>query len=60
MTAPINFNRARKERALAEARALGNQNAAKHGLSKAEKVLAAARSQRAARHLDHHKAEDEE
>ena len=60
MTEPINLNRARKDRARAEARQLANENAAKHGLSKADKVLAATRTARAASLLDQHRADDEE
>ncbi|MGB5559126.1 MAG: DUF4169 family protein [Paracoccaceae bacterium] len=60
MTAPINLNRFRKDRARAEAREMANNNAAKHGLSKAEKVMTAARTARAARLLDQHRADDEE
>lgn len=60
MTAPINLNRARKDRARAEARALADENSARHGMSKAERVLAAARTARAAQVLDQHKVDDEE
>jgi len=57
---PINLNRIRKERARDEARERANENAARHGISKAEKVLTAARSERAARILDQHKVDEEE
>ncbi len=57
---PINLNRARKDRARAEDRAKADANAVKFGMTKAEKVLAAARSQRAARILDGHQVEDDE
>ena len=60
MTTPINLNRARKDRARIEARNLANENAAKYGMSKAERVLAASRNANAARLLDQHKTEDEE
>ncbi len=60
MSDPINLNRARKDRARAEARALADQNAAKHGSSKAEKILVAARKERAARQLTGHRVDDEE
>lgn len=58
--APINLNRVRKDRARTDARARADANAARHGLTKAEKVLAAARNERAARILDRHQIEDEE
>jgi hypothetical protein len=60
LNTPINLNRARKERARLEARAVADQNAAKHGLSKAERVLAASRNTKAAHLLDQHKTDDEE
>ena len=60
MNKPINLNRIRKERARDEARERANENAARHGISKAEKVLTAARSERAARILDQHKVDEEE
>lgn len=60
MSDPINLNRARKDRARAEARALADENSIRHGLSKAERVLAAARSARASAILDQHRVDDEE
>ena len=52
MTEPTNLNRARKEKARAAKRAKGDENAFAYGRSKAEKQLAAARLQKAARDLD--------
>ena len=54
---PINLNRARKERARAEARLQADANAVKFGRTKAEKLLDEARSGEAARKLDQHKRE---
>ena len=56
----VNLNRARKDRARAEKKARADANAAKHGLSKAERLLRAAQADRARRSLDGHRFEDEE
>lgn len=56
---PVNLNRFRKEKARDEARRQADANAAKFGRSKAERVLAAARTEKARRVLDQHRrAED--
>lgn len=52
MAAPVNLNRARKERARAEKKARANENAVKYGRTKPEKDLEAARRDKAARDLD--------
>ncbi|WP_418593979.1 DUF4169 family protein [Ponticoccus sp. (in: a-proteobacteria)] len=52
MTQPVNLNRFRKEKARAEKRRAGDENAAKHGRSKAERALDAARAEKARRDLD--------
>ena len=49
---PINLNRARKARAREEARLRADRNAVKHGRTKAERLLEAARSEKARRKLD--------
>ena len=56
--APVNLNRARKERARAKARAQADANAAKHGRTKAERILAATREEQARRRLDQHRFEE--
>ena len=50
-----NLNRFRKDKARAEKRRAGDANAAKHGRSKAERDLAKARAEKAARDLDGHR-----
>ena len=57
MTTPINLNKARKERAKAEAKAQAAANRAAFGRTKSEKALAAAREEKAARTLDGAKRE---
>ncbi|MEN9062953.1 DUF4169 family protein [Ponticoccus litoralis] len=57
MTQPVNLNRFRKEKARAEKRRAGDENAAKHGRSKAERALDAARAEKARRDLDGHRQE---
>jgi len=54
MSQPVNLNRFRKQKARAEKRARGDENAALGGLSKAEKALARARADKARRDLDGH------
>jgi hypothetical protein len=56
---PINLNRFRKERAKADAKLRADANAAKHGRTKAERLLDAARTKKARDMLDRHKIEDE-
>lgn len=57
MTTLINLNKARKERAKAEAKAQAAANRAAFGRTKSEKALAAAREEKAARMLDGAKRE---
>jgi len=59
MTEPLNLNRARKQRTRAERKALADENAARHGLSKAERLFAAARTERARKMLDRHRMDDD-
>jgi hypothetical protein len=56
----VNLNRARKDRARAEAKALADANAARHGRTKAERVLEALQSERARKILDQHRLSEEE
>lgn len=58
MTQPINLNRFRKQKARDEARRQGDENAATHGRSKAQRRAEAEAAARAARHLDAHRRED--
>ncbi len=55
-----NLGRARKSRASQQARAQADANALKHGRTKAERLLAAARSDQARAMLDQHRLEGEE
>lgn len=57
---PVNLRQFRKDRAWAEKRAEAAANAARHGQSKAGKVLDAAKGERARRMLDQHRIEDDE
>lgn len=54
----VNLRQARKARSRAEDRARGDENAARHGRSKAEKERDAAEAAKAARHLDGHKRDE--
>ncbi len=54
----VNLGRARKDKARSEKRQKADANAAFHGLTKAEKTLARARRDKAARDLDGHKTKD--
>lgn len=51
----VNLRTARKQKARAEARATAAENAARHGQSKAERTLQAAKAEKAARTLDGHR-----
>jgi hypothetical protein len=57
MSQPVNLNRFRKQKARAEKRRAGDENAARHGRSKSEKRLEAARAEKARRALDGHERE---
>ena len=59
MAAPVNLNRFRKDKARAEKKARADENAAKFGRTKAEKQRDALIADKAVRHLDQHKREDE-
>jgi hypothetical protein len=54
----VNLNRARKARAQAEAKRQAAENRVRFGRSKAEKTLAAARADRAARELEAKKRDE--
>ncbi|MES2034247.1 MAG: DUF4169 family protein [Pseudomonadota bacterium] len=58
MTTPINLNQARKAKAKAEAKTAAVENRVKFGRTKAEKSLADAQRDKAARALDASKRED--
>ncbi len=55
----LSFSRARKQRARDDARKLADANAAKHGQTKADRVLLATREAGARKSLDQHKLEEE-
>ena len=57
MAEVINLRAARKAKQRQQGRALADQNAAKHGRTKAEKALESARAEKAARDLDGAKRE---
>lgn len=52
MAEPVNLNRYRKQKARAEDKARADRNAVAFGRSKAEKDLARAQAEKAARDLD--------
>ncbi len=54
----LNLNKARKARERAEAKAQADANAAKHGRTKAERLLEAARAEKARHALDGLKFEE--
>lgn len=58
MTEPVNLNRARKARDRAEEKRRADENAAKHGRTKAQRLLEAAQSEKARRALDGAKFEE--
>lgn len=58
MSKPINLNQYRKQKARAAKRARGDENAAKHGRSKADRELDEARARKAKTTLDAHLRED--
>lgn len=57
MAKVTNLNRFRKDKARAEKRARGDENAAKHGRTKSQKAVERARAEKAARDLDGHQRE---
>ena len=59
MAEPVNLNRFRKQKARAERQARASENAVKHGRTKAEKSLEAARRNKALRDLDAHRSDDD-
>lgn len=56
--APINLNKERKARNLATEKAKADSNAVKFGRTKAERLLDAARVEKARQHLDQSKFEE--
>ncbi len=56
----VNLRQARKKAERAAARRAGDENAARHGLSKAERRKLAAEREKADAHLDRHKRETED
>ena len=58
MTKVINLNKARKARAKTRKRAEADENAVRHGRTKAQKTLDKANADKANRHLDGHRTEE--
>ena len=56
---PVNLNQARNERDRAAAKAKADENAIRFGRTKAERLLDAARAQKAHNHLSQLKFEDD-
>ena len=54
----INLNKARKARAKTRKRAEADENAVRHGRTKAQKTLDKANADKANRHLDGHRTEE--
>ena len=57
MSKLVNLNRFKKQKAREDKRRAGDRSAARHGLSKSEKDLSAARLAKAERDLDGHEKE---
>jgi len=55
----VNLARARKERARAAKKARADANAAKHGRTKAQRMLDAARDEKAGKLLDGHEIDEQ-
>ena len=56
---PINLNKARKAKAREDAKARANENAVKHGRTKAQRLLEATQQEQASKRLSQLKFEDE-
>ncbi len=56
---PVNLNRFRKEKARVDRKARADENAVKHGRSKAQKARDAAEAEKTRRVLDLHRRDDE-
>jgi hypothetical protein len=59
MSKPVNLNRFRKEKARAEKRARADENAVKHGRTKAQKDLEKSRSVKDLADFSKHKRDEE-
>ena len=59
MGAVVNLRTVKKQAARKAARSVADANAAKHGLTKAQRALEKARAEKAAKALDAHKRETE-
>lgn len=57
MTSVTNLNRFRKQKARDDKRRKGCENAARHGVAKADHALSKARTDKATRELDGHRLE---
>jgi len=56
---PINLNKARKAKAREDAKARANENAMKHGRTKAQRLLETTQQEQASKRLSQLKFEDE-
>ncbi|MEX5728523.1 hypothetical protein Ga0609869_001876 [Rhodovulum iodosum] len=56
---PINLNKARKEAGRAAKKARADENAARFGRTKAQRLLEATQAEKAKRHLDQARFDDE-
>ena len=56
---PINLNKAKKAKAREDAKARTNENAMKHGRTKAQRLLEATQQEQASKRLSQLKFEDE-
>ncbi|WP_294622314.1 DUF4169 family protein [uncultured Roseovarius sp.] len=59
MSKPVNLNRFRKEKARAEKRARADENAVKHGRTKAQKELEKSRNVKDLADFSRHKRDEE-
>ncbi len=60
MNKPVNLNRTRKDRERAMDKARADENSRRFGRTKAERLLDATRTEKAARMLDQNRLQDEE
>jgi len=59
MTKPVNLNQFRKKQSRLDQKQAADENAARFGRTKAERILESTRSAKAAKMLDQHQLDDE-
>ncbi|MFT5868404.1 MAG: hypothetical protein ACI8TF_000507 [Paracoccaceae bacterium] len=59
MSDPVNLNHIRKDRTRADEKQQADANALRHGLTKAQRLLEAAKDEKARKLLDQHHFDDE-